>query len=43
MLMIFFGQYIQGQYWSENVKKSSPGGPPTVVHMALDQNPISLL
>jgi hypothetical protein len=43
MLMIFFGQYIQGQYWYKNAAKPSPGGPPTVVHMALDQNPITLL
>jgi hypothetical protein len=41
--MIFFGQYIQGQYWSKNAGKPSPGGPPAMVRMALDQNPIALL
>jgi hypothetical protein len=43
LLMVFFGQYIQNEYWSKNVRTSSPGGLPTVVHMALNQNPIALL
>ena len=43
LLMILFGQYIQRQYWSGNMGISSPGGPPNVVRMALNQNPVTLL
>ena len=43
LLMVLFGQYIQTQYWSKNVRTSSPGGSPNVVHMSLNQNPIELL
>jgi hypothetical protein len=43
LLMILFGQYLQNQYWSGNVGKSSPGVKPYIVRMELNQNPITLL
>ena len=43
LLMVFFGQYLQSQYWSGKQRISSPGVNPRVVHMSLNQNPIELL